>query len=88
MKLSELIQHFDTVSVQGSADVEVTSVCSDSRKVTPGAVFIAVRGYASDGHAYIPQALDRGAVAVICEDIPEDAAARPHSTQAVAKGAG
>ena len=75
MKLSELIQHFDTVSVQGPADVNVTAICSDSRKVIPGALFIAVRGYASDGHAYIPQALDRGAVAIICEELPEGAEA-------------
>mgnify|MGYP002624593139 CR=1 FL=1 len=75
MKLRELIQHFDTVSVQGPADVNVTAICSDSRKVTPGALFIAVRGYSSDGHAYIPQALDRGAVAVICEELPEGAEA-------------
>ncbi len=75
MKLNELIQHIDTVSVQGPAHVNVTAVCSDSRKVTPGALFIAVKGYASDGHAYISQALDRGAVAVICEELPEGAEA-------------
>ena len=72
MKLNLLIQHLDTVSVQGPADVNVSAICSDSRKVTPGALFIAVRGFAGDGHAYISQALDRGAVAVICEEIPEE----------------
>ena len=53
MKLNLLIQHLDTVSVQGPADVNVSAICSDSRKVTPGALFIAVRGFAGDGHAYI-----------------------------------
>ena len=72
MKLNLLIQHLDTVSVQGPADVNVSAICSDSRKVTPGALFIAVRGFAGDGHAYISQALDRGAVAVICEEIREE----------------
>ena len=62
MKLSELIQGLQPLSVRGNADVEVSALCSDSRQVTPGAVFVAVRGYASDGHAYIPQAIARGAV--------------------------
>ena len=74
MKLKELIQDIPVVSVTGNADVEIHAVCSDSRQVTPGALFIAVKGYASDGHAYIGQALEKGAVAVICETLPASAA--------------
>ncbi|MBQ1913572.1 MAG: UDP-N-acetylmuramoyl-L-alanyl-D-glutamate--2,6-diaminopimelate ligase [Bacteroidales bacterium] len=85
MKLSELIQGLQPLSVRGNADVEVSALCSDSRQVTPGAVFVAVRGYASDGHAYIPQAIARGAVAVLCEELPSlEASAQNASEEAVA----
>ena len=72
MKLSELIRPLEVRSLHGTADVEVTALTMDSRQVTAGAVFVAVRGYESDGHRYIPQAITRGAVAVICEKMPED----------------
>jgi UDP-N-acetylmuramyl-tripeptide synthetase len=44
----------------------VTAICYDSRKVTPGAVFVAIEGFAVDGHRFIPEAVEQGAVAVIC----------------------
>ncbi len=54
-------------------EVQVTTVISDSRKVTPGAVFVAVAGFESDGNAYIPMAVERGAVAVVsAAPLPED----------------
>ena len=71
MNLSKIISALAIEEIQGPADVDITAVCSDSRKVVPGALFVAVRGYASDGHAYIPQALEKGAVAVICEEVPQ-----------------
>jgi len=74
MKLSDIIAKIEAVQVLGRTDIEISAVCSDSRQVTPGALFIAVKGYASDGHAYIGQALEKGAAAVICEKMPADAA--------------
>jgi len=73
MKLRELIQDIEAVEIRGSQDIDVTAITGDSREVTPGALFIAVRGFASDGHKYIGQALEKGAVAVICEEIPGQA---------------
>ena len=49
-----------------------TLITADSRKVIPGALFVAVKGYASDGHDYIQSAIDKGATGIICERIPEE----------------
>ena len=73
MKLKELIQDIGAVEIRGAQDIDVTAITGDSRAVTPGALFIAVRGFASDGHKYIGQAIEKGAVAVICEEIPGQA---------------
>ena len=72
MKLEQLIQAFEVLEVRGNADVEVKDICCDSRKVTPGALFIAVKGFESDGHAYVGAAIEKGASAIICETIPEE----------------
>ena len=45
-------------------------ITADSRKVVPGALFIAVRGHESDGHAYIQAAIDKGATGIVCEEMP------------------
>lgn len=55
---------------RGAEDVEITSLQQDSRKVDAGSVFFAVRGTVSDGHAFIGAALEKGAVAVVCEELP------------------
>ncbi len=70
MKLKDIISHFDH-QLFGSADVPVTAITADSRKVVPGTLFVAVKGFTSDGHAYIPQAIAKGASAILCEAIPE-----------------
>ena len=53
---------------------DFTLLTADSRKVIPGALFVAVRGYASDGHDYIAQAIAKGATSIVCEEIPEGTA--------------
>lgn len=68
MKLREIIKDSGVVSLRGNENLEITSVCSDSRKVAEGALFIAVRGFASDGHDYIMAAVEKGAVAIVYED--------------------
>ncbi len=62
MKLSDL---FEGQNV--SQDMEIRGITSDSRQVSPGFVFAALKGVAHDGHDFIPQALDAGAVAVLAE---------------------
>ncbi len=59
----------------GAADPEITQVTADSRQVRPGALFVAARGDTWDGHRYIPEALRRGAAAVVAEAAPAAEAA-------------
>ncbi|MBT4483263.1 MAG: UDP-N-acetylmuramoyl-L-alanyl-D-glutamate--2,6-diaminopimelate ligase, partial [Candidatus Latescibacteria bacterium] len=68
MKLNELINGIETVEITGDTSVEISSLAYDSRKVTPGALFVAVRGFAADGNIFIAEAVNNGAVAVMTED--------------------
>jgi UDP-N-acetylmuramoyl-L-alanyl-D-glutamate--2,6-diaminopimelate ligase len=67
MQLKELINHIPALSAQGPLDREVAGIAYDSRRITPGMVFVAVRGMNADGHDFIPNAIERGASAIICE---------------------
>ena len=69
MILEKIIAGCAVTAVQGRTDIEIASVCNDSRKVTCGALFVAVRGYAIDGHSFIAKAVESGASAIICEDL-------------------
>ncbi len=68
--VKELITGIGACKIYGSDEVEVHSLGMDSRAVEPGGMFFAIRGTSSDGHAYIDAAIGRGAVAVVCEEIP------------------
>ena len=68
MRLDRIAEGCGTVSVNGSLEVDILSVCNDSRKVASGALFIAVKGFASDGHDYIKTAVEKGAAAIMYED--------------------
>jgi len=68
--LSDILKGVPFTELQGSADVEISAVVFDSRKVVPGCLFVAVKGTVVDGHDYIEQAIQQGAAAIICEDLP------------------
>lgn len=68
MKLGKLIEPCSVIKLDGNADTEIVSVCCDSRKVTPGALFVAAKGFAVDGHSFIGSAIEKGAVAIVYED--------------------
>ena len=65
--LSRLLQDLVLLSRGSVPETEITAITDDSRKVKPGTLFVAIRGYQTDGHQYIRQALDRGAAGVIAE---------------------
>ena len=74
-RLSEILKDIPHSLIQGSEDTEITGICMDSRKVASGNLFICISGYQSDGHDYIPKALEAGAGALIVEkdvDVPEN----------------
>ena len=70
MKLTELLQGIAVLECTAAPDTEIASVCYDSRKAGAGALFVAIVGYATDGHAYIGMAKEKGAAAVLCERKP------------------
>lgn len=76
MELTKLINHVKAIQVAGEVERKnVSSICYDSRKVKNGSLFVAIKGYSIDGHKFIPDAINKGAIAVIMEDpdaLPDD----------------
>jgi UDP-N-acetylmuramoyl-L-alanyl-D-glutamate--2,6-diaminopimelate ligase len=71
MKLSQLLSQVEIEESNIKDDIDLTGIVYDSRKVIPGCVFVAVKGYKTDGHKYIKQSIDNGAIAVIIQDETE-----------------
>ena len=69
--LQQILYKVNIHSVVGTTAIEINDLQIDSRKVKPGSCFIAVRGTISDGHDYIDTAISNGAIAVVCEKMPE-----------------
>ena len=67
MQLADLIQALKAKSIHGAVDREITGVRYDSRRIGPGNLFVAVGGSCFDGHSFIEQAVDKGAIAIVGE---------------------
>ena len=70
MRLSEILKNVSPLAIVGDVETEITGVKIDSRQVGPGCLFVAVKGTQVDGHQFIPKAIELGASAVLCEDLP------------------
>lgn len=70
MKLAELLKDIEVRELCAPPELEISDVAYDSRQAREGGVFVAIRGFESDGHRYIPQAVANGAACVICEEKP------------------
>ncbi len=70
MKLQDLLKGVAVLESTAAPDTEINEVRYDSRAVRPGDLFVAIRGYATDGHQYIGKALEQGAAAIVCEEAP------------------
>ena len=72
MELNKLLAPVEIEKILGSEQKDITSVTADSREVGPGTLFFAVPGVNVDGHKFIPMAVEKGAAAVVCEQLPSD----------------
>jgi len=70
MKLKDLLAGLEIVKSSADLEMEISGVCYDSRKVTPGSLFVAISGFATDGNRFIPMAMEKGAAAVVTAKIP------------------
>ncbi len=70
MNLFSLLSSLPSYQIENGRDVEITGIVSDSRQVTPGALFVAYAGVHVDGGRYVPQAIERGAAAIVAENRP------------------
>jgi UDP-N-acetylmuramoyl-L-alanyl-D-glutamate--2,6-diaminopimelate ligase len=72
MRLKELLKNIKPTQVVGDENTDITGVNIDSRKIKQGHLFVAMKGTQVDGHQFIPKALDLGASAILCEDLPAE----------------
>lgn len=71
VKLTDLLKNIKTVAVTGNTDIDIADVNIDSRRIEKGHLFLAIKGTQTDGHKYIGKAIELGAAAIVCEDMPE-----------------
>ena len=71
MKLKELLKNVSPLHIVGDIEVDITGVNIDSRRIESGHLFVAIAGTQTDGHKYIPKAIELGAKAILCEQFPE-----------------
>ena len=71
MNLREILKNVRPLAIVGDADTTITGVKIDSRQVKPGYLFVAMKGTQVDGHQFIARAIELGASAILCEDMPE-----------------
>ena len=71
MKLNEVLKNITPIKIVGNDNVEITGVNIDSRRIKAGHLFVAIRGTQVDGHQFIDKAIELGAGAVLCEELPE-----------------
>ncbi len=69
--IHSLVSGIADVVIHGSENVVVNKIIIDSRRVLPGSLFVALRGTQVDGHQFMDTAADLGAVAILCEELPQ-----------------
>ncbi|MBQ3655747.1 MAG: UDP-N-acetylmuramoyl-L-alanyl-D-glutamate--2,6-diaminopimelate ligase [Bacteroidales bacterium] len=72
MKLSEILQRTKILESVGNIDVEIQNITADSRNIKTDTLFVAVKGTKTDGHTFINDVVEKGAAAVMCEDLPDN----------------
>ena len=72
MKLKQLIENTEIIETNASPELEISGISYDSRRTEPGHIFVAICGFESDGHKFIPAAVSKGAAVVVCQKRPEE----------------
>lgn len=72
MILKDLLRGIRVMETIGSEETEISGVAIDSRKVTKGGLFVAMKGTQVDGHKFVPKAIELGAAAILCENLPDN----------------
>ena len=72
MKIEDILNGIPVISVNGKKSGDISGIEFDSRKVKKNSLFVAVKGYKTDGHEFISSAIGSGASAIICETLPEN----------------
>jgi UDP-N-acetylmuramoyl-L-alanyl-D-glutamate--2,6-diaminopimelate ligase len=70
MILADILQNVILQKTLGDTEIDISNIQFDSRKVIAGSIFVATRGTSSDGHQYITTAIENGALAIVCEELP------------------
>ncbi|MGQ0827673.1 MAG: UDP-N-acetylmuramoyl-L-alanyl-D-glutamate--2,6-diaminopimelate ligase [Bacteroidota bacterium] len=69
--LKDILYKVGLIEVKGSTNMAITAISFDSRKIEKDSLFVAVKGTQSDGHKYIDETISKGAIAVLCEELPQ-----------------
>lgn len=72
MILKDLLRGIRVTETIGREETEISGVAIDSRKIAKGGLFVAMKGTQVDGHKFIPKAIELGAVAILCENLPDN----------------
>ena len=70
--LQDILSNLPTISIHGTSNREVNTLCIDSRLVKEGSMFIAIKGSSVDGHQFIATAIKHGATSILCETVPTE----------------
>ncbi|OIP03973.1 MAG: UDP-N-acetylmuramoyl-L-alanyl-D-glutamate--2,6-diaminopimelate ligase [Bacteroidetes bacterium CG2_30_32_10] len=71
-KLNDILYKTNLIDIIGSTDIEIADVQFDSRLVNPNSLFIAIKGTKTDGHQHIEKAIESGALAIVCQNLPKE----------------
>ena len=70
--LNNILQSVNPLKIIGNSVLDISNIQFDSRKVSSGSLFVAIPGTQSDGHDFIPKSIELGAIAIICERLPNN----------------
>lgn len=68
MNLSKVLNGIDNLKAKGKIDIEINGIENNSKNVKKGFMFVAIKGFSVDGHEYVEQAIENGAVAIVVEE--------------------